>query len=457
MSVVTISSVSSDFLECQTEISAIQKFREPKRFIIPSSEDKPTSGEKKINAHHFSLNRKKARPMPVSQLAGHSLAKKLITQSSTGIPDKEDIAKAVDELIRSSAENLTKLYEVIHTQVTPMISQNSFAAQLLDTVLLDQLDALRERVSKEPVFDAQRQLKRQVSELMQFDRPGMVREKGRAILIRLKQLKQHKPIMVPFQKLVDLFKHSDQFPVDLEKDVVITKEGLKIMAQKKLDNPVASYTDRKLVGGGSFGRVYETLKNTDRVALKVMDDIDYGKSKIIREAVIGLYLEGPLVIAPHKVMITDNAYMVMDLAEGSLETLIARSDFSQLSDLLSLMRDLVNALVMLKSNGVCHGDIKPSNLVLVRDPTDRLHAKLIDFGNSSFVLDPSSHAQDIINAASVFHFLREVFKGAVPKNVAIHLDEWERLAKEAAAPDILHLILKKAEDASVSSFPSMSL
>jgi serine/threonine-protein kinase len=73
-------------------------------------------------------------------------------------------------------------------------------------------------------------------------------------------------------------------------------------------------------------------------------------------------------------------YMVMEYLDGpTLAEVIAREPMS-LERVLGIMIQIVGALGCAHELGVVHRDIKPDNIVLVRDGTRRDVVKILDFG-----------------------------------------------------------------------------
>jgi serine/threonine-protein kinase len=144
-----------------------------------------------------------------------------------------------------------------------------------------------------------------------------------------------------------------------------------------------------LVGSGTFARVYRGVhRTTGRVAaVKVLrkrfSDDPAKKDLFKREGEMGKLLRHPNIVPIHEVAEEHRQlFMVMEFVEGSnLRQFIKVRGMLPLDDSLRIMTDITSALVYAAEKGVCHRDLKMSNVLL----TSNGRAKLVDFGLAAMV------------------------------------------------------------------------
>lgn len=139
------------------------------------------------------------------------------------------------------------------------------------------------------------------------------------------------------------------------------------------------------VGRGSTAIVYRAYDpELDRfLAIKLLrkrlaKDKDY-RDGFIREARLAAQLTHPNIVTIFDVGISDNKpYIAMELLEGAtLEELLKRHQKMSLGSAIEISCQLAEALAYAHKYGVVHRDIKPGNILVLRD---RKTVKLTDFG-----------------------------------------------------------------------------
>ncbi|XP_074107124.1 unc-51 like kinase 3 homolog Aduk isoform X3 [Cotesia typhae] len=151
------------------------------------------------------------------------------------------------------------------------------------------------------------------------------------------------------------------------------------------------YTIIEKIGTGSYATVYKAVKKDNRsvVALKCVDSSTLSKS-----AIDNLITEINLLkVLKHEHIVEmkdffgakgSRIYIVMEYCDaGDLSTFIKRKHKLPEKVCHKFLQQLALALKYLRSNNVCHMDLKPQNLLLIRKPTLRL--KVGDFGFAQYL------------------------------------------------------------------------
>jgi len=139
------------------------------------------------------------------------------------------------------------------------------------------------------------------------------------------------------------------------------------------------------VGRGATALVYRAYDpQLDRfLAIKVLrkqlaKDDDY-REGFLREARLAAQLTHSNIVTIFDVGISDNKpYIAMELMDGAtLESVLKKNSKLSLNTVLSITRQLASALAYAHGHGVVHRDIKPGNILILKD---KKTAKLTDFG-----------------------------------------------------------------------------
>jgi serine/threonine protein kinase len=153
-------------------------------------------------------------------------------------------------------------------------------------------------------------------------------------------------------------------------------------------HPLARYEVLGELGSGGMGVVYRGrhLQLGRDVALKLLRSDRHGeddRKRFDREAKLAATLS-----SPHSVMIYDyghspdgEAFCVMQFLRGlTLQEVVARSGFQPVGRVLTILRQICDALVEAHGMNLLHRDIKPQNVMLSLDPSVGDWAVVFDYG-----------------------------------------------------------------------------
>lgn len=149
--------------------------------------------------------------------------------------------------------------------------------------------------------------------------------------------------------------------------------GTKYLVKSRLGTPGAS---------GVAYRVYDHMRNVDRVVKLILSDPAHPKEQAQREWKVLERLSG--TTHPNVVTIVDvdmlpppysHPYLVFDFIDGKDLGEVIRSETLTVVDTLRIGLDVASGLAHIHARDVWHCDIKPSNLLWTEDG-----AKILDFG-----------------------------------------------------------------------------
>lgn len=155
-----------------------------------------------------------------------------------------------------------------------------------------------------------------------------------------------------------------------------------------------AYIVERFLGRGGMGEVYEVRHRTldSRYAIKILppsfakrqDALD----RFQNEARIMSRLNHPHIVRVDDFRLTEGLYWLrMELAQGDPAGAVTLQELADRnggvipqSQLLILMRDVIDGVAYAHSLGVVHRDLKPANILLFPGTDGRLHAKVSDYG-----------------------------------------------------------------------------
>lgn len=160
----------------------------------------------------------------------------------------------------------------------------------------------------------------------------------------------------------------------------------KIIAQR--------YRTQDLLGSGGMGTVYRALdeRMQREVAVKIVKPAADASSKHLRrmsaEATALAGLSHPNIVSVHAAGFdeTTGGYLVMELICGeTVEQIVQRDGPMTALRVTNLAIQAADALQSAHNAGVIHRDLKPQNLMVVKDTSGSEQLKIMDFGIAKLI------------------------------------------------------------------------
>ncbi len=141
------------------------------------------------------------------------------------------------------------------------------------------------------------------------------------------------------------------------------------------------YRVERQIGAGGMGAVWLAIdqETAESVALKRAHGVQYER-QLQREARIVRDIHHPRIVALHDVVThAGESWLVMEYVPSrDLAAIIAADGVLPVADVARIGAQVADALHVLHSNGIVHGDVSPGNILI----TESGDAKLTDFGVS---------------------------------------------------------------------------
>jgi eukaryotic-like serine/threonine-protein kinase len=153
------------------------------------------------------------------------------------------------------------------------------------------------------------------------------------------------------------------------------------------------YRIEREIGRGGMGIVYEAthLMLGRKVAIKMLSPAMRTRpdlaNRMIREARAVSTIGHPNIVAVTDLgLVAGLPYIVMELLAGvSLEAELAHRGPMGAGEAIAVVEGVLDALDAAHRRGIVHRDIKPGNVMLVRDSAGRRAVKVLDFGIAKVV------------------------------------------------------------------------
>ena len=176
------------------------------------------------------------------------------------------------------------------------------------------------------------------------------------------------------------------------------------------------YMILETIGEGGMAMVYKALDQrlNRNVAVKIMrDDMaadEEFRSRFCAEAHAVAMLSNPNIVAVYDVSHSDDIeYIVMELVDGiTLRQYMDRRGAMAWREVMHFSRQVAKALEHAHERGIIHRDIKPQNIMLLRDGT----IKVGDFGIAA--LENEIHENNGQAIGSIYYIAPEQARGEYP-------------------------------------------
>mmetsp|Transcript_9299 Transcript_9299/g.19867 ORF Transcript_9299/g.19867 Transcript_9299/m.19867 type:complete len:358 (+) Transcript_9299:60-1133(+) len=163
----------------------------------------------------------------------------------------------------------------------------------------------------------------------------------------------------------------------------------EIFSQATVQDFLERYEVGETVGVGGFAVVKKgrNKKTGEPVAIKVVDKSRYaaGDNSLEREIQVLLKVDHPNCIKLYDVYITPRkVYIVTELVTGGelLDRVTEKGNYTE-RDAANLIRQILDGVAYLHSQGIVHRDLKLENMVMLNERDDS-PVKIADFGLSKF-------------------------------------------------------------------------
>jgi serine/threonine protein kinase len=157
------------------------------------------------------------------------------------------------------------------------------------------------------------------------------------------------------------------------------------------------YSVHDVLGEGRFSRVYAAVdeRNGQVLALKELDMSAIAEDEeafdMLKAEVLALRRAGnaPHIVRLHEVIASSDAiWLAMERVPGrELFEVVSQRGALENGIVRHLMQQLLTALTALAEVGVVHRDVKPENIMVSDEETERPHLTLIDFGYAALLCE----------------------------------------------------------------------
>ncbi|MBL9153381.1 MAG: protein kinase [Verrucomicrobiales bacterium] len=185
------------------------------------------------------------------------------------------------------------------------------------------------------------------------------------------------------------------------------------------------YEIREQIGKGGLGAVYKAFDTQlhREVAMKRVlstehatpEEVHAAADKLIAEAKTLSSLNHPNIVTVFDVGQDEKGgFVVMELLKGeTLDETVSRGVLTQ-SDFIEIVFQTMEALIAAQASNVLHRDLKPTNVMLIWQPSGKFQTKILDFGLAKFSKSPSVQTMDQEDAVmgSIYFMAPEQFERA---------------------------------------------
>jgi serine/threonine protein kinase len=151
----------------------------------------------------------------------------------------------------------------------------------------------------------------------------------------------------------------------------------------------------RVIGEGTFGRVYLARKDNREYALKKMNKQKEGLPvTTIREIQLLRCLEHPNIIKLLEMVVDTNAndiFMVFPFVSYDLSRFLKYNRLTR-EEIKYVFHQIVRGVKYIHASGILHRDLKSANILLDR----RLHVNIADFGMSRYTSKSGSYSPGVV-------------------------------------------------------------
>lgn len=183
------------------------------------------------------------------------------------------------------------------------------------------------------------------------------------------------------------------------------------------------YEIREEIGKGGLGAVYkafDTQLQRDVAMKRVLttehasqEEVNSAAAKLIAEAQTLSSLNHPNIVTVFDVgQDGEGGFVVMELLKGeTLDETVERGVLTQ-DDFIEVVTQTMEALIAAQANSVIHRDLKPTNVMVIWQPSGKFQTKILDFGLAKFSKTPSVQTMDQEDAVmgSIYFMAPEQFE-----------------------------------------------
>jgi serine/threonine protein kinase len=183
------------------------------------------------------------------------------------------------------------------------------------------------------------------------------------------------------------------------------------------------YEIREQIGKGGLGAVYKAFDTQlhREVAMKRVlstehateEEVQAAAQKLIAEAKTLSSLNHPNIVTVFDVGQDEKGgFVVMELLKGeTLDETVSRGVLTQ-ADFIEIVYQTMEALIAAQASDVLHRDLKPTNVMVIWQPSGKFQTKILDFGLAKFSKSPSVQTMDQEDAVmgSIYFMAPEQFE-----------------------------------------------
>ena len=192
-------------------------------------------------------------------------------------------------------------------------------------------------------------------------------------------------------EIISEINNNNHFNIEIEKLILTFKNGYKVPF-------INLYTPIKLIGQGQFGLVLSVIhiKTNQKMAVKIIKKKKHSDEYYLLETNLLQKLNHERIIKLYDVVNTKKyLFIFTELCEGGSlkDFIISRYNskdnyFTKDSECSTIIKNIIQGVEYLSSNGIIHRDLKPEN-IMFRKENDLNSLVLCDFGLAGEILGNS--------------------------------------------------------------------